>query len=638
MAYASTYPISQTNDRVLESSINGYYWYDFDPTTTTITWSISNGFYREYWTSPDQVYSALSSILAGYATYANIRFEYKGYYSTPSAAYSSGSNINVSLDGYYAFTSSPNTWAVGHFPSTLWENLYYGQAGDIYININSQANSLSSYAPGSAGWALLIHELGHTLGLKHPFDSGGTGRPTLSNLGLGDLDIDWFSVMSYNDDNSINLRQWDPASPMPLDIIGLQYLYGKNTTTHSGNTTHRPVASLNGYLSVWDSGGIDTIDYSTATTGYQIDLPDDLLSPTVGTYTGSALVKSELDAWRAGNDAAIKHLVWYLGDIENAIGSAYSDNLYGNHLANTLNGNAGDDRISGAEGNDVINGGLGTDTAAYRGILSEYIISYKSNSNSFTITDKISGRDDTDTLTGIEYFSFTDKTVSITDYNKDISESNIDSAQNSIIEIYIAYFNRAPDASGLSYWKDKMTVDNWDIAMVARSFMDAPEVSETYPYFLSNAEIVNKVYNNVLGRTADIEGARYWTLQLDMGYVSKSDLILAVINAAKSSTGSALDAAILANKTLVGKYFAVTKALDDAVLAKKAMSTVTTETNSVASAIKIIEDSYSIAKKSNIINEVKSELIYFSDEINSSMQLILSGKHEDIQTEYSIIL
>lgn len=217
MAYASTYPISQTNDRVLESSINGYYWYDFDPTTTTITWSISNGFYREYWTSPDQVYSALSSILAGYATYANIRFEYKGYYSTPSAAYSSGSNINVSLDGYYAFTSSPNTWAVGHFPSTLWENLYYGQAGDIYININSQANSLSSYAPGSAGWALLIHELGHTLGLKHPFDSGGTGRPTLSNLGLGDLDIDWFSVMSYNDDNSINLRQWDPASPMPLD-------------------------------------------------------------------------------------------------------------------------------------------------------------------------------------------------------------------------------------------------------------------------------------------------------------------------------------------------------------------------------------------------------------------------------------
>lgn len=141
-----------------------------------------------------------------------------------------------------------------------------------------------------------------------------------------------------------------------------------------------------------------------------------------------------------------------------------------------------------------------------------------------------------------------------------------------------------------------------------------------------------------MGRTADIEGARYWTLQLDMGYVSKSDLILAVINAAKSSTGSALDAAILANKTLVGKYFAVTKALDDAVLAKKAMSTVTTETNSVASAIKIIEDSYSIAKKSNIINEVKSELIYFSDEINSSMQLILSGKHEDIQTEYSIIL
>ena len=36
--------------------------------------------------------------------------------------------------------------------------------GDIYLNLNSQANYLSSYEIGSAGFFLILHELGHTLG------------------------------------------------------------------------------------------------------------------------------------------------------------------------------------------------------------------------------------------------------------------------------------------------------------------------------------------------------------------------------------------------------------------------------------------------------------------------------------------
>ena len=113
---------------------------------------------------------------------------------------------------------------------------------------------MPSYAPGSAGYALLIHELGHVLGLKHPFDSGGTGRPTLEQLGADVLNTDWFSVMAYRDDFNFNFLSFDPATPMAMDVLGLQYIYGANLQTNAGNTSH--ILQQNArYQTIWDAGG-----------------------------------------------------------------------------------------------------------------------------------------------------------------------------------------------------------------------------------------------------------------------------------------------------------------------------------------------------------------------------------------------
>ncbi len=48
-------------------------------------------------------------------------------------------------------------------------------------------------------------------------------------------------------------------------------------------------------------------------------------------------------------------------DIENLIGSGYSDRLYGNTGANSLVGGRGNDVISGNSGSDLIYGGIGAD-------------------------------------------------------------------------------------------------------------------------------------------------------------------------------------------------------------------------------------------------------------------------------------
>jgi Ca2+-binding RTX toxin-like protein len=47
--------------------------------------------------------------------------------------------------------------------------------------------------------------------------------------------------------------------------------------------------------------------------------------------------------------------------IENLIGSAYSDSLYGNQVGNIIDGGSGNDSVEGWDGNDTLNGGLGTD-------------------------------------------------------------------------------------------------------------------------------------------------------------------------------------------------------------------------------------------------------------------------------------
>ena len=86
--------------------------------------------------------------------------------------------------------------------------------------------------------------------------------------------------------------------------------------------------------------GVDTADYSTSAEAVQA-----YLDGTAGT----------------GGDAAGDTLT----NIENLIGSAYADTLFGNDADNVLAGGAGDDMLIGGGGADTLDGGDGTDTASY---------------------------------------------------------------------------------------------------------------------------------------------------------------------------------------------------------------------------------------------------------------------------------
>ena len=72
-----------------------------------------------------------------------------------------------------------------------------------------------------------------------------------------------------------------------------------------------------------------------------------------------------------------------------------------------LFGDAGDDTLSGGAGNDTLDGGDGADRAVFTGLFSEYII-IQTGFSSYTIEDKVPGRDGKDVVSNVELFQFAD--------------------------------------------------------------------------------------------------------------------------------------------------------------------------------------------------------------------------------------
>lgn len=189
---------------------------------------------------------------------------------------------------------------------------------------------------GGSGFTTLLHEIGHAIGLKHPFASMG-GRPSAQSVNLSALDNGYVTVMSYG--VTSDYASWgNQSSPMPLDILAVQSLYGANMNYRTGNDTYRFAwAEVN---TIWDVGGIDTFDASAEWNGVWLDLRE-------GAYNLS--------------DDVTTTAIAYGVTIENAKGSAYADRIVGNGVGNTLSGGSGSDTVRGLDGNDLMFGNRGAD-------------------------------------------------------------------------------------------------------------------------------------------------------------------------------------------------------------------------------------------------------------------------------------
>lgn len=226
-------------------------------------------------------------------------------------------------------SNQSNTSGFAYFP-----NPDFSIGSDVFISNNYKSPSWLTETRTNYDYEVLVHEIGHALGLKHPFDRDGTNTTTLN----GYEDQTRFTTMSYDDAPST----FD-GTFRPLDWMTLTKFYGVDSSYKPGDDTYSFSGSAGTFII--DGAGIDTIDASASTNTVSIDLRPGMQSwlGSKSTYVTSA------------NQMTISHGTV----IENIVTGSGGDTAIGNEFANSISTRAGDDIIYAGEGPDVIDAGAG---------------------------------------------------------------------------------------------------------------------------------------------------------------------------------------------------------------------------------------------------------------------------------------
>lgn len=284
----------------------------------------------------------------------------------------------INLYGTPAFAGNTAGW--GHYPLS---SLEAAGSGDIVIQL--EQSGATWVAPGSFEYEVILHEIGHGLGLSHPHG----GDLTLA----ADLDNNTQTVMTYNFGFEY------ARGPGLLDYQALQHIYGTDAqfagwsfgTTRAGEVRIEAADADDTMLAPGQDSrmlggrGSDTLIGREGHDQLLGGLGHDSLTGGSG---------NDFLAGQGGDDRL-------LGGQSSSGYSGYgADTLDGGQGHDTLYGGGGQDRLLGGNGRDHIHGGEGRDVLLGGNKADVLIGDFGTAGTSGYAKDRLSGNRGNDSLYG----------------------------------------------------------------------------------------------------------------------------------------------------------------------------------------------------------------------------------------------
>jgi hypothetical protein len=127
--------------------------------------------------------------------------------------------------------------------------------------------------------------------------------------------------------------------------------------------------------------------------------------------------------------------------------------------------------------------------------------------------------------------------------------------------LYVAYYGRPAEPAGLNFWANVVEANGGDMSVIIKDFSNAPEYQQRFGS-LNDTTLVNNLYLQMFGRSAEPGGLEFWVGLLKAGTQTLGDIAHTI-----SSLASGIDLQVLSGRVDLANAFTTKLAASPEALA-----------------------------------------------------------------------